>query len=114
MSRAACTVIPVLEIDVLPELRDPVLVVALTGWVDAGQAGSTVADELRARLGAVRVFAWLDLADLVDLQQTRPDVEIVEGLTKRVTWPEIECVAGRRARTSWSSPAPSRRCCGRR
>ena len=46
-----------------------------------------------------RRFARMDLADLVDLQQTRPDVEIVEGLTKRITWPEIECVAGaRRAR----------------
>ena len=30
----------VIEIDTLPQLRDPVLVVALAGWVDAGLAGS--------------------------------------------------------------------------
>jgi proteasome assembly chaperone (PAC2) family protein len=86
---------PVLEVETWPELRQPVLVVALSGWVDAGMAGSHAADLLREQLGAGRRFARLDLADLVDLQQTRPDVEIVDGVTRRVTWPEIECVAGR-------------------
>jgi proteasome assembly chaperone (PAC2) family protein len=79
-------------------LRQPVLIVALQGWVDAGMAGSRGAEVVREQMTEARRFARLDLADLVDLQQTRPDVEIVEGLTKRVTWPEIECVAGRAGR----------------
>lgn len=82
------------EVETWPELREPVLVVALQGWVDAGMAGSQVADRLREQMGSVRRFARLDLSDLVDLQQTRPEVAIVEGVTRRISWPEIECVAG--------------------
>ena len=87
-----------LDVVAWPELRDPVLVVALSGWVDAGMAGAHSSALLREQLGAARVFARLDLSDLVDLQQTRPMVEIVDGTTRRVTWPEIECVAGRAGR----------------
>ncbi|GMU78959.1 MAG: hypothetical protein AMXMBFR46_17520 [Acidimicrobiia bacterium] len=83
-----------LEVQTWPELRDPVMVVALSGWVDAGMAGSTAASILREQMGAGRCFARLDLADLVDLQQTRPEVEIVDGVTRRISWPVIECVAG--------------------
>ena len=87
-----------LEVLTWPELRDPVMVVALSGWVDAGMAGAHASALLREQLGAARVFARLDLSDLVDLQQTRPMVEIVEGTTRRVTWPVMECVAGRAGR----------------
>ena len=87
-----------LEVETWPALRQPVLIMALQGWVDAGMAGSRGAEVVREQLTEARRFARMDLADLVDLQQTRPDVEIVEGLTKRVTWPEIECVAGRAGR----------------
>jgi proteasome assembly chaperone (PAC2) family protein len=94
-----------------PELRDPVLVVALSGWVDAGMAGAHASASLREQLGAARVFARLDLSDLVDLQQTRPMVEIVEGTTRRITWPVIECVAGRAGRdvALVTGPEPSLR-----
>jgi proteasome assembly chaperone (PAC2) family protein len=100
-----------LEVVSWPELRDPVLVVALSGWVDAGMAGAHASALLREQLGAARVFARLDLSDLVDLQQTRPMVEIVEGTTRRVTWPVIECVAGRAGRdvALVTGPEPSLR-----
>ena len=88
----------VLEVETWPELRQPVLVVALSGWVDAGLAGANASALLREQLGAGRRFARIDLADLVDLQQTRPDVEIVDGVTRRVSWPELECIAGRAGR----------------
>ena len=104
-----------LEVDTWPELRDPVLVVALTGWVDAGMAGANASMKLREQLKAARVFARLDLAELVDLQQTRPTVSIVgdvEGIpTRRVSWPIIECVAGRAGRdvVLVTGPEPSLR-----
>jgi proteasome assembly chaperone (PAC2) family protein len=100
-----------LEVDVWPELRDPVLVLALSGWVDAGMAGAHSSALLREQLGAGRAFARLDLSDLVDLQQTRPMVEIVDGTTRRVTWPVIECVAGRAGRdvVLCTGPEPSLR-----
>jgi len=100
-----------LEVVTWPELRDPVLVLALSGWVDAGMAGAHASALLREQLGAARVFARLDLSDLVDLQQTRPMVEIVEGTTRRITWPLIECVAGRAGRdvVLLTGPEPSLR-----
>ena len=100
-----------LEVDVWPELRDPILVLALSGWVDAGMAGAQASSLLREQLGAARVFARLDLSDLVDLQQTRPMVEIVEGTTRRISWPVIECIAGRAGRdvVLLTGPEPSLR-----
>lgn len=100
-----------LEVETWPELRDPILVVALQGWVDAGMAGSHGVDVLREQLGSARRFARLDLADLVDLQQTRPEVSIVEGITRRISWPELELVAGSAGRdvVTVSGPEPSLR-----
>ena len=100
-----------LDVETWPELRHPVMVIALGGWVDAGMAGAEAADLIRHQMGAGRRFARVDLADVVDLQQTRPDVEIVEGVTRRVTWPEIECTAGRVGRdvVVVTGPEPSLR-----
>ena len=40
-----------LEVEALPQLRDPVMVVALSGWVDAGLAGGgAAATAVKARL----------------------------------------------------------------
>lgn len=89
---------PVLDVQTWPELDEPVLAVALSGWVDAGMAGANAIGVIREQLGAAREFAHIDLAELVDLQQTRPTVEIVDGVTRRVSWPRIECVAGHAGR----------------
>src|SRR5712691_6854103 len=84
-----------LEIDQWPELHDPVLVVALSGWVDAGLAGAGAAAALAEQLESARAFGRLDLSDLVDLQHTRPTVALVEGTTREITWPSMSFVAGR-------------------
>ena len=67
-----------IDIDALPQLRDPVLVVALSGWVDAGLAGGGTVAVLEEQLESVRTFGRLDLSDLMDLQQTRPTVHLVD------------------------------------
>lgn len=87
-----------LDVETWPQLRDPVLVVALTGWVDAGEAGAVAGASVAANLEGGRVFGRYDLTDLVDLQQTRPTVELVDGETRRITWPSIELTAGRAGR----------------
>jgi proteasome assembly chaperone (PAC2) family protein len=83
-----------LDVDTWPELRDPVLVVNLSGWVDAGIAGAGAVAVLSEQLDAKRVFGRIDLADLMDLQQTRPTVHLVDGVSRQITWPSIELVAG--------------------
>ena len=87
-----------LQIDAMPRLRRPVLVLAIVGWVDAGESGARAAAGLGTQLEGGRVFARYDLEELVDLQQTRPTVSFVEGSGRRVAWPTLEFVAGRAGR----------------
>jgi predicted ATP-grasp superfamily ATP-dependent carboligase len=87
-----------IEVERWPELRDPVLVVALSGWVDAGLAGAGAAAVLTEQLESARHFGRVDLSDALDLQQTRPTVKLVEGTTREISWPSIDLVAGRAAR----------------
>ena len=100
-----------IEIDALPQLRDPVMVVALAGWVDAGLAGSGSVAFLQEQLDAGRTFGRLDLGDLMDLQQTRPTVHLVDGVSREITWPEITLSAGRLGRdlVLCAGPEPSLR-----
>jgi proteasome assembly chaperone (PAC2) family protein len=83
-----------IDIDALPQLRDPVLVVALSGWVDAGLAGGGTVAVLQEQLESVRTFGRLDLSDLMDLQQTRPMVHLVDGVSREIAWPQISLSAG--------------------
>lgn len=74
------------------------MLVALTGWVDGGLAGTGALAAVAEALEAPRKFATLDLADLLDLQQTRPTVSLTDGVTRKVEWPSIDLVAGRAGR----------------
>jgi proteasome assembly chaperone (PAC2) family protein len=87
-----------LAVETWPELRDPVMVITLSGWVDAGLAGAGSVAVLSEQLESKRVFGRIDLADLMDLQQTRPTVHLVDGVSREITWPAIELVAGHSGR----------------
>ena len=86
---------PYLEVDTWPELRDPIMVVNLSGWFDAGMAGAGAMAVLSEQLDARRAFGRIDLSDLMDLQQTRPSVRLVDGVSREITWPSIDLSAGR-------------------
>lgn len=100
-----------LEIETWPNLREPVLVLTLTGWVDAGEAGALASATLAAQLEGARQFGTYALDDIVDLQQTRPTVELVDGATRRIVWPKVTLIAGRAGRdvVVASGPEPSLR-----
>jgi proteasome assembly chaperone (PAC2) family protein len=87
-------VAPELEIDALPQLREPTLIVALSGWVDAGLAGIGTVAVLRDHLAAARRFGRMDLSEVMDLQQTRPTVHLDMGVQRRIEWPQLEFEAG--------------------
>ncbi len=87
-----------LDVEQWPTLRDPVMLVALTGWVDGGLAGTGTLAAVAEALESPRKFASVDLSDLLDLQQTRPTVSLIDGVTRRIEWPSIELVAGRAGR----------------
>jgi len=70
-----------------PELRSPVLVAAFRGWNDGGQAASLAAGYL-AKLWNAQEFAEIDPEGFFDFQVTRPNVSLVDGVTRKVDWPE--------------------------
>src|SRR5687768_18528158 len=47
-----------------------------------------------ASLGARR-FATIDPEEFVDFQATRPDVKLVDGVTRAIEWPDIEIFEAR-------------------
>jgi proteasome assembly chaperone (PAC2) family protein len=73
----------------LEPLRRPVLVAGFEGWNDAADAASTAASWLpqHSSSDAVRV-ASIDPEEHFDFQSRRPQIELVDGVTRKVTWPE--------------------------
>jgi hypothetical protein len=88
----------VLTVDHWPTLDRPLMVVALSGWVDAGVAGEGAIHALLEQCTDSDDFATLDLTDLLDLQQTRPTARFVEGGLRVIDWPHLQFVAGRAGR----------------
>lgn len=67
-------------------LRRPVLLAAFEGWNDAGDAASSAIEHLEEQWGA-RVVAAIDPDEYYDFQVNRPQVQLVDGVTRKVTWP---------------------------
>src|SRR4051812_21397950 len=85
-----------LHVEQWPEVTDPVLVYSFTGWVDAGLAGLGTLELLVEQIGDIggAQFGTIDLTDLLDLQQTRPTVRLVDGDVRKIAWPSVELWSG--------------------
>ena len=75
-------------------MRDPVLIAAFRGWNDAGDAASFAAAHL-GRVWSAEKFASIDPEEFYDFQAVRPHVELVDGITRKITWPANEFWAAR-------------------
>src|SRR5439155_22875821 len=85
----ACPRMDAIRWSARPTLRRPVLLAAFEGWNDAADAASTAARYLRDRWNA-RPFAELDPEEFYDFSSTRPQVRLVDGLTREIVWPANE------------------------
>src|SRR5215217_7116009 len=70
----------------LPELTDPLVVVAFEGWNDAGDAATGALEHLELIWNA-KPLAALDPEDYYDFQVNRPTVSLVGGISRRIEWP---------------------------
>ena len=70
-----------------PTLTRPVLVAAFRGWNDGGQ-GASLAGGYLARTWKAARFAEVDPEGFYDFQATRPQVSLVDGLTRQIDWPD--------------------------
>jgi predicted ATP-grasp superfamily ATP-dependent carboligase len=75
-------------------LRAPALVCAFKGWNDAADAASAAVTFVGSALGATR-FAAIDPEEFFDFQNTRPQIRLVEGRHREITWPEVEIFEAR-------------------
>jgi proteasome assembly chaperone (PAC2) family protein len=94
-------------------LRAPALVCAFKGWNDAGESATSALTFMGASLDATR-FATIDPEEFLDFQATRPNVRLVDGLSREVEWPEWEIYEARVPRAPrdlilLSGPEPSMR-----
>src|SRR3954454_18092936 len=93
-------------------LRAPALVCAFKGWNDAGESATSALTFMGAGLDATR-FATIDPEDFVDFQATRPEVKLVDGLSREIEWPDWEIYEARVPRAPrdlilLSGPGPPR------
>src|SRR5215212_1628987 len=76
-----------INIDWRPELERPVLIAGFTGWNDAADAASVAVGALVSSWEARR-FGGFDGEEFFDFQTTRPQVKLVDGVTREIEWPE--------------------------
>ena len=93
-------------------LRAPALVCAFKGWNDAGESAILGADVRGRRPRGATRFATIDPEEFFDFQSTRPNVRLVDGLTREIEWPEVEVYEARVPRAPrdlilLSGPEPS-------
>jgi predicted ATP-grasp superfamily ATP-dependent carboligase len=74
-----------------PELRRPILIAALEGWNDAGEAASAALTFLATELQAEPI-GHIDSEEFYDFQQIRPTVELI-GDQRKIVWPQLELLA---------------------
>lgn len=97
-----------------PELERPVLIAGFTGWNDAAEAASLAVSTIEGESGAKR-FASFDGEEFFDYQSIRPQIKLIEGVTRTVEWPQndfsatearVESLGGRGA-VLLSGPEPN-------
>ncbi len=76
-----------------PELTEPVLIVGLEGWIDAGLAAAATMKHLMAETELVTV-ATFDTDSLLDHRARRPVMHLEDGQVRGLSWPHIELRAG--------------------
>jgi len=87
------------EIHQIPVLRNPVMVIAFSGWNDAAEAATGAASHL---LGCwtdpsfdvvPELIADVDPEEFYDFQVNRPMIEVDESLVRNLTWPGTQIFA---------------------
>jgi predicted ATP-grasp superfamily ATP-dependent carboligase len=72
-----------------PDLEDPLLVLALDGWIDARLAAAGAAEVLCDQLDTITV-ARFDTDDRLDYRARRPIAHLDDGIMRGLTWPSLE------------------------
>jgi hypothetical protein len=77
----------------LPSLTSPVMVVMLTGWIDASGAAAAAMATAQEEW-SVRPLATFDGDTFIDYRARRPTMELREGVNVRLVWADTELHVG--------------------
>jgi hypothetical protein len=75
-----------------PSLDEPVMILALDGWIDAGGGAASATERLQDQLD-LQPIASFDTDALLDHRARRPTMHLVDGVNTGLTWPTIELEA---------------------
>lgn len=80
--------------DVLPELEKSLLVVMLSGWIDASAASANAMEILIAETAAKPLLTF-DADTFIDYRARRPTMELRDGVNTKLTWSAPELLLGK-------------------
>ena len=78
-----------MELEKIPELDRPNVIAAFQGWNDAGQSATTAVRYLVDSWKA-ESFARMDPEEYYSFTDTRPQIRIVDGSQRELSWPKNE------------------------
>ena len=85
-----------MEIHQIPLLRNPVMIVAFSGWNDAAEAASGAVEHLLSAWHDKKddvlpeLIAEVESEDFYDFQVNRPQVSIDDSQIRSITWPSTQ------------------------
>lgn len=85
-----------MEIHQIPQLRNPVMIMAFSGWNDAAEAASGAVEHLLSAWQDKKddvlpeLVAEVESEDFYDFQVNRPQVSIDESQIRSITWPSTQ------------------------
>jgi predicted ATP-grasp superfamily ATP-dependent carboligase len=85
-----------MEIFQIPQLRQPIMIVAFSGWSDAGEAATSALTHLMENLshGSLSseavLIAEYEPEDFYDFQVNRPMISVDDSLVRSVNWPSTQ------------------------
>ncbi len=88
-----------MEIHQIPALRNPVMVVAFSGWSDAGEAATGAVEHLLSAWQnepndvVPELVADIDNEDYYDFQVNRPHIFVDDSQIRNISWPTTEIYA---------------------
>jgi predicted ATP-grasp superfamily ATP-dependent carboligase len=89
-----------MEIYAIPELRNPIMLYAFSGWSDAGEASTGFLNHLLKNLSSERassftsesfpLIAQIDSDEYYDFQVNRPTISLDSLSVRSIKWPGVE------------------------
>jgi proteasome assembly chaperone (PAC2) family protein len=84
----------VIELESVPQLRNPVLIAAFEGWNDAGESATAAVEHLE-QIWQAEPLASLDPDEYYDFQVNRPTVSLDAEGVRSVRWPTTRMTISR-------------------